>query len=52
MKAIQAPVITGDYVPANENGDCENMKMATNSFACCEQFDWPKNVFIIGLFMT
>ena len=37
------------YVPANENFDFENMKMLLNCFACYEQSDWPKNIFIISL---
>jgi len=42
------------YIPSNENGDCETMKMLLNSFACYEQSDWPKKViigFIISLYV-
>ena len=40
------------YLPSNETGDCEIMKMLLNCFASYEQSDWPKKaitVFIITL---
>ena len=41
------------YVPTNENSDCKNMKMLLNCFACYEQSDLSKHIFIIiYIFMT
>ena len=42
------------YVPSNENGDWETMKVLLNCFAYYEQSDWLKNVitiFIISLYI-
>ena len=30
------------FVPSNQNGDCEIMKVLLNFFACHEQSDWSK----------
>ena len=34
-------VVANTYLPSNENGGCESMKVLL-IFACYEQFDWPK----------
>ena len=42
------------YVPSNENGDCETMKVLLNFFACYKQSEWSYRViavFIISLFI-
>ena len=43
-----------DYIPSNENCDCDIMKVLLNSFTSYEQSDWPKRVttvFIISLYI-
>jgi hypothetical protein len=42
------------YIPFNENGDSDFMKVLLNCFACYEQSDWSKKVitvFIISLYI-
>lgn len=39
------------YVPVNENTDYKNMKMLLKYFACYEQSNWRKSVFIIALYI-
>jgi len=41
--------IAGDhsYVPSNDNGDCESMKVLLNCFSCYEQSDWLEKVITI-----
>jgi len=40
-----------DYVSSDKNGDYETMKVLLNCFACYEQSDWLKNIFIISLYI-
>jgi hypothetical protein len=37
---------------ANENGDSKNMKMLLSLFACYEQSDWSKHLFVISLYIN
>jgi hypothetical protein len=39
------------YIRANENGDCETMKILLICFEWYEQSDWMKNIFIISLYI-
>jgi hypothetical protein len=34
------------YGPSNENDDCDSMKISLSCFACYEQSNWPKKVFV------
>jgi len=36
-----------NYVPSNDNGDCETIKVLLNCFLCYEQSDWLEKVITI-----